>query len=70
MKGLGVIRAKDETWRDAVARMGRKYGKQNRCLALFDREVGCGEDEDIAALHALTEYDCVETIDAKTLVGN
>ena len=69
MKGLGLIRENNETWREAVRRVSTKFGKTNRCIAEFDRLVHTGEDEEFAALYALSTYDCLETIDARLLVG-
>lgn len=54
-----ITKQEGETWRAAVIRYAAPYGLTEECLELFDRQVGIGEREEMAAWTALCEWDLV-----------
>lgn len=62
--GLGFTRlSPDESYRHTVTRYATKYGLAAECLAVFDREVAAGENEEMAAWYALYEWDVLDLIE-------
>lgn len=57
---LVVRRNPDETWRECVARYGKKYGLQREALKEYDDNVAYGESPGQAALEALMEWDMLD----------
>lgn len=58
--GLRVLRFPNESWREAVARHGRKQALETEVLDEYDRNIKEGDPEEEAAFHALYEWDCCD----------
>lgn len=54
-----ITKQPSETWREAVTRYSKPFGLETECLEMFDGQVEIGEREDMAAWHALYEWDLV-----------
>jgi hypothetical protein len=59
-----VQRDADETWREAVAKQGRKHGMEREVLETFDAELVRNPDVDQAdaAFHACYEWDACDLV--------
>lgn len=61
-------REEKETWREAVARQGRKHGMELEVVAAFDAEIRANPemDESQAAWCACYEWDALDYTPAET----
>jgi hypothetical protein len=60
---LGYTRLPKETYRGAVERIATKFGLQEECLEVYDREVKDGVEERAAAWSALYEWDVLDLME-------
>lgn len=60
---LGYTRLPEETYRGAVERIAAKFGLQEECLEVYDREVATGVEEHAAAWSALYEWDVLDLME-------
>jgi hypothetical protein len=64
MRSLGIRREEGETWKDAAARIGKKYGLETEVMESYASEIEAGESEEDAAWAACYEWDVCELVQA------
>jgi hypothetical protein len=71
MRELYMHRESEESWREAVARQGRKHGLEAECLEEFDAEMRQNPrvDEAFAAWNACYEWDALDITAAPVTNG-